>query len=165
MRVLVSTFELNFVTTAFRGNLAGEMCPVRHGHWINECYPSWFATCQVDPMMPFSRGVVRAGGDWIYVELDSYLAWRDTAFRAALDERASRSQSAPTPVSAPLKPSPAEATPASAEDAGSSAQDKSSAASPMLDEATAEPSNAAEPSRSRPVRRRRKLLLGGLLTT
>lgn len=86
--ILVSVFELNFVATAVRGHLAGEMRSVPHGWWINECFDSWFATCQVDPNFPFMPSAVRFGGDWLYVERDSYCLWRNSAFQSLIDERA-----------------------------------------------------------------------------
>lgn len=94
--ILVSIFELNFVATAVRGNLAGEMRPVPAGWWINECFEHWFATCQIDPNFPFMRSPVRFGGDWIYVERDSYFAWRNAAFRALIEEREKAPQASAT---------------------------------------------------------------------
>ena len=86
-RVLVRAFELNFVATAIRGHLAGEMRPLSHGWWINECFEAWFETCQVDPAFPFMRRPVRSDGDWLYVDLRSYHLWRDAAFGGLVEVR------------------------------------------------------------------------------
>lgn len=77
---LVTVFELGIVTAARRHHVVGHPEPIPTSHWINEIYPSWFATCQIDPERPFCGVPVRDGGDWIYVDLESYLAWRNASF-------------------------------------------------------------------------------------
>lgn len=77
---LVTVFELGIVTAARRHHVVGHPEPIPTSDWINEIYPSWFATCQIDPERPYCGVPVRDGGDWIYVELASYFAWRNASF-------------------------------------------------------------------------------------
>lgn len=96
---LVSLFELGIVVAASRPNLAGDFRPIAPGDWLNECYPSWFATCQLDPIMPYIRVPVREGGGWLYVDKRSYLAWRNLSFGPQLGR--TREQPAQVPNEAP----------------------------------------------------------------
>jgi hypothetical protein len=80
MTTLVTLFEMGIVTAARRHHVAGYPKPIQSADWINEIYPSWFATCQIDPEQAFSGQPVRDGGEWIYVDRESYIAWRNASF-------------------------------------------------------------------------------------
>ena len=82
MTTLVRLFELGIVTAARRNHQVGPPIAIASHEWINEVYPSWFATCQIDPERPFSGIPIRDGGDWIYVDIASYVAWRNASFGA-----------------------------------------------------------------------------------
>ena len=77
---LVTLFELGIVMGARRHHVFGDPEMIPPAHWINEVFPSWFSTCQIDPERPFCGVPVRDFGDWIYVDLGSYLAWRNASF-------------------------------------------------------------------------------------
>jgi hypothetical protein len=79
---LVTLFELGIVIAARRHHVVGFPEPIPQSHWINEIYPSWFATCQIDPQQPFSGVPIRVGGDWIYVDAESYQSWKNASFGA-----------------------------------------------------------------------------------
>jgi hypothetical protein len=80
INVLLRVFEQGIVKTYLRPSEAGHIVALTPGEWFNECFLAWFATCQVHPQHRFSRTPIRYGGDWIYVDRDSYLAWLALAF-------------------------------------------------------------------------------------
>ncbi len=80
MGTLVTLFEMGILVAARRHHVVGRPTPIASWEWINEIFPAWFATCQIDPDDAFSGIAVRDGGEWIYIETDGYLAWRDASF-------------------------------------------------------------------------------------
>lgn len=133
MTTLVRLFELGIVATARRNHQAGPPIAIASHEWINEVYPSWFATCQIDPERPFSGIPIRDGGDWIYVDVASYLSWRNASFGVLTQTQASE------PLDAKKKRGEAE-TPSHAADQDPLAKAKTSSS----DAATAAPKPTAK---------------------
>ena len=97
VRTMVTLFELGIVKSATRPHLAGNLVLIEPGAWINECYDSWFATCQIDPSQPFCRMPVREGGDWLYVDKLSLNAWAETALPSNSEDATSCERPADNP--------------------------------------------------------------------